>query len=146
MKTTKKEVKAHVVKARAKLERKVLQARDEMFRKRDDHRFSINRRRSECRKLMVDGVLVSDDDELRNCWKDHFSELSQSKIPVNVANKNESDLADMEALSHGFEDLILDYPTTSEEIERALKRLKLSKSAGADGLSAEHLKYAGTSP
>ena len=48
----------------------------------------------------------------------------------------------MEAMSHGFNDFILDTPFTVEEIENALKKLKTKRSGGADGLVyiAEHLK------
>ena len=48
-------------------------------------------------------------------------------------------MANMEAMSHGFEDFILDCPITIEEIESALKKVK-TRSEGADGLLAEHLK------
>ena len=49
----------------------------------------------------------------------------------------------MEAMSHGFEDLILDTHFTTEEVENALKKLKTKRSGGADGLLAEHLKRGG---
>ena len=51
-----------------------------------------------------------------------------------------SDVGYMEAMSHGFEDFILDYPIT---IEIAIKKLKTRRSGGADGLLAEHLKHGG---
>ena len=46
----------------------------------------------------------------------------------------------MKALSHGLEDSILDCPITIEEIESALKKLKLRRSGRAE---AEHLKNGG---
>ena len=49
----------------------------------------------------------------------------------------------MEALSRGYEDLILDYDFTVDEIKFALKHLKSNKSGGADGLDAEHPKFGG---
>ena len=53
------------------------------------------------------------------------------------------DISHMEAMSYGFEDGILNIPFTVEEIEYALMKLKTKKSAGADGLFAEHLKHGG---
>ena len=47
----------------------------------------------------------------------------------------------MEAMSHGFEDLILDTPFTTEEVENALRKLKTKRSGAADGLLPEHLKH-----
>ena len=56
----------------------------------------------------------------------------------------ESKVAQMEAMSHGFEDFLLDSPMTSEEIESALRKMKSRRSWGADrGLLAEHLKNGG---
>ena len=47
-----------------------------------------------------------------------------------------SKVAQMEAMSHGFEDFLLDSPMTSEEIESALRKMKSRRSGGADGLLA----------
>ena len=49
----------------------------------------------------------------------------------------------MEALSRRYEDFILDYDFTVDEIECALMHLKSNKSGGADGLDAEHLMFVG---
>ena len=49
----------------------------------------------------------------------------------------------MEAMSHGFEDFILDCPITVKEVEGALKRLKTESSGGGSGPLAEHLKNGG---
>ena len=54
-----------------------------------------------------------------------------------------SDVGYMEAILHGFEYFILDYPITIEETEIAVKKLKTRRSGGADGLLAEHLKHGG---
>ena len=56
MKTTRNEVKLHVRKCRAKQERITIQARDDMFRTKDERRFNIHQWRTECRKFMVDGL------------------------------------------------------------------------------------------
>ena len=41
--------------------------------------------------------------------------------------------------SSGNEDTLLDVPFVSEEVDSVLKKLKLSKAAGHDGIQAEHL-------
>ena len=63
----------------------------------------------------------------------------------NVRNKiNDSDtINNMDALSHGNEDFILDHEFTEDEIHYALNHLKSNKNGGADGLVAKQLKYGG---
>ena len=145
MKTARNEVKSHVRKCRAKQERITIQARDEMFRTKDERCFNTHQRKTECRKLVVNGVSITDDDGLRTCWKNCFANLAQSKTSKSESDmdQDENDMARMEAMSHGFEDFILDYPTSIEEVESALKKLKTRRSGGADGLLAEHLKNGG---
>ena len=41
------------------------------------------------------------------------------------------------------EDMVLDTPFTTEEVDNALRRLKSGKAAGHDMLQPEHLKYGG---
>ena len=47
-------------------------------------------------------------------------------------------LSEMEASSFGNNEQLLDTEICVEEIEKALKNLKLGKSGGLDGLSPEH--------
>ena len=141
MKAAKYEVKLYVRKCRARQERKVIQTRDEMFKNKDDRRFNIHQKRSHCRKLIVDGKSVTEEDDLLKCWKDYFSNLAQTQ--AGNSDLSDLDISHMEAMSHGFEDLILDTPFTTEEVENALRKLKTKRSGGADGLLAEHLKYGG---
>ena len=54
-------------------------------------------------------------------------------------------LTTLEANSFTHNDHILDTHVVTEEIEFALKALKLGRSKGTDGLKAEHLIYRGTS-
>jgi hypothetical protein len=39
-----------------------LQARDDMLRSKDERRFNLRRKRMECKKLVVDGTPITDDD------------------------------------------------------------------------------------
>ena len=141
MKVARNDVKTYVRSSRAKMERKVIQARDNMFRERDERRFDIYQKKTQCRKLVVDGNPIIDEAELLSCWKNHFSNLAHSQTRE---AKTECDDY-MVAMSHGYEDFILDYDFTEDEIEYALKRLKSNKSGGADGLVTEHLKHGGHS-
>ena len=45
--------------------------------------------------------------------------------------------------SFNNEDYLLDVPFTSKEVDSVLKKLKLGKAAGHNGVQAEHLKYGG---
>ena len=139
MKDTRNEVKSYVRKGRAKAERKLIQARDDMFKTKDERRFNIHQKKTHCRKLVVNGASITDEEELLECWKNHFSDLMQTQ----TLEIGDSGINKMEALSHGYEDFILDYDFTVDEIECALKHLKSNKSGGADGLDAEHLKFGG---
>ena len=53
-------------------------------------------------------------------------------------------LETLEATSIIQDDQILDSEILVEEVEVSLRLLKLGRSKGADGLSAEHLIYGGT--
>ena len=128
------------------LERITIQARDEMFKTKDERCFSIHQCKTECRKLVMNGVSITDDDGLRTSWKNYFANLAQSQASESESNQDldEDDIAQMEAMLHGFEDFIPDFPITVEEVESALKRLKTGRSGwGGNGLLAEHLKNGG---
>ena len=101
----------------------------------------LPKEKTQCRKLVVNGASITDEEELYmlECWKNHFSDLVQTQ----TSETGDSGINKMEALSRGYEDFILDYDFTVDEIECALKHLKSNKSGGADGLDAEHLKFGG---
>ena len=69
---------------------------------------------------------------------DYFTTLAQ--IQACTSNCHDLDVPHMEAMFHGFDDLILDTPFTVEEVENALTKRR----GGADGLVAEHLKHGGS--
>ena len=81
---------------------------------------------------------------LLTAWKDHFQTLSAA---------NQESFAEMccseeevEGLLRGSpsnEDYLLDIPFEPAEIDSVLKKLKLGKAAGHDGVQAEHVKYGG---
>ena len=98
----------HVRKCRAKQEKKIIQARNDMFRTKYERPFNIHRRKIQCRKLVVNGISITDDDGLRKSWKDYFATLAQSQTSRSELNQDENDIAQMETMSHGFEDSIFD--------------------------------------
>ena len=104
-----------------------------MFRTKDEGRFNMYRRNTEYKRLIVNGILVTYDDELRTCWMNYFANLAQSQTSKSELDQNDSDTVNMEAMSHGFDDLVLDCPINTEDIESALRKLKTRRSGGADG-------------
>ena len=58
----------------------------------------------------MNGISITDDDGLRTCWKNCFAKLTLSQTSESESNQDESDMAHMETMSHGFEDFILDCP------------------------------------
>ena len=138
MKECKRQVKTFVSECRAKSERKEIQKRDLLFKNKDNRRFHRPKKHFVCQKLHVNGKIVTNREELLQCWKKHFTVLS-------ISNSDTFGIVDtnLEALSHGLDDQIMDVEFTFEEVEDVVKQLKTGKSAGADGLQPEHLKYGG---
>ena len=72
----------------------------------------------QCRKLIINGASMTDEDVLLDCWKNHFSNLVQTQ----TSETNDSDIInDMDAPSHENEDFILDHKFTADKIEHALR-------------------------
>ena len=72
MKDARNEVKSYVRKCRAKAERKLIQAKDDMFKTKDERRFNIYQKKTQCGKLVVNGASITDEEELLECWKKSF--------------------------------------------------------------------------
>ena len=77
-------------------------------------------------------------------WTQHFQSLSESQGEENSALQ-ESVRQTSTLLSATFqkEEVFLDVPFSTEEVEHTVNKLKLKKSAGPDNLTAEHLKLGG---
>ena len=80
--------------------------------------------------------------QLLSLRNNYFSDLASSRD--NDASLATNSLETLEATSIIQDDQILDAEILVEEVEVALRLLKLGRSKGADGLSAEHLIYGGT--
>ena len=82
-----------------------------------------------------DGRLLTQEDEVRGSWEEHFNEVLN--IPCNVPADEtlEEDLQAAENLKN-----INPEPPTREEIRRNLKRMQNNKAPGIDGITAEMWK------
>ena len=92
----------------------------------------------------MNGALVSDPSQLLQAWTQHFQSLAKSQEEKNHALK-ESIKQSSPLLSATFqkEEVFLDVPFSTEEVEHTVNKMKLKKSAGPDNLTAEHLKFGG---
>ena len=125
-------------------ERKRIQRREHMFKTNAHLCFRTPQRRgmSQCNGLRIDGVLVTDRDELLQHWNTHFTNLSQSRFyaePELMSLKQQ--LPSLISSSFEKEEHFLDVPFTQEEVDFAIQKLKLNKPSGPDDLTAEHLRY-----
>ena len=89
---------------------------------------------------MVDGQPVSNICDILHHFKAFLKSLAQSHLP---SAEESSASAAMEQLSFSNGEQLLDTEICVEEIENALKLLKLGKYGGLDGLSPEHIVYGG---
>ena len=112
----------------------------------DTRRYRLpGRKKYRCSRLRVDGVVVSDEDELREVWAAHFRKLSESRVGgVCGLQELESTVNDdmaRESLSN--EECVLDVPFTFDEVSNVVRKLKRGKAGGYDGILAEHLIWGG---
>ena len=148
MKESRRTVKKHIATCRAQKERSNIQKRDLLFKNCSNHHFRIFKPHSVCSKLLDNNNQpVTDPIEIAELFKSYFSLLAsppniQTSAPVSAAAQP---LMTLEANAFTHNDHILDTHVVTEEIEFALKALKLGRSKGTDGLKAEHLIYGGTS-
>ena len=69
---------------RAREERKCIQRRDEMFESNHSRHFQSNyKKKVSCTKLLSDGKVISDPDELVAVWESYFKSLATSKCSSN---------------------------------------------------------------
>ena len=82
--STKKAVRSYLNKHRANLEHKRLEKVDLMFNENNPNRYRVSKqRKTECSKLLSNGILVTGTSELQNCWKMHFCTLGKSNRDSN---------------------------------------------------------------
>ena len=111
-----------------------------MFQRNHPLRFKSSNPKAECTKLVVDGQSVTDTNGILNAFRSFFGSLAQSEVPCTEQN---TALSEMEVSSFCNNEHLLDTEICVEEIENALKTIKLGKSGGLDSLSFEHVVYGG---
>ena len=141
----KRAVQQHLNKQRARMERKLIQQRDDMFSSNHPRRFkSMNQAKPACEKLLVNDSLITDSEDLVTIWSNHFISQGKSQSSSNESlNLIQSDVHDFESVSLSEGDHVLDTAIEVEEVEFAINRLKRNRAGGPDKLSPEHLKFSG---
>ena len=88
---------------------------------------------------------MQDPEHLLNLWANHFKVLVRSHLQEDLENSGERmrKTEELESLFHLNEEFLLNVPFTSDEVTRAVHKLKRRKSPEPDGLMAEHLKAGG---
>jgi len=123
-----------------------MQRREKLFVHQDNRRFwTPQRNKSRCSKLIVGEEVVQEPERLLEAWANHFRALAESRLNGSSDAQGMwlEKIRQFEASSHRNEEYLLDVPFTTEEVLRAVSKLKKRKAPGHDGLSAEHLKAGG---
>ena len=96
---------------------------------------SVSRNKKVCTPTKVDDRVG--DKEITDMWRNHYSTLP---------NSVHSSIIDKDSVLSYLNDCSSEYSAISisvDDVSNGLKLVKLGKSCGVDGLSAEHFMYAG---
>ena len=126
-------------------ERKRIQRFDEKFKLKSSSRFRIpSTKTRQSPSLRVNQEVATDPKTILTAWEDHFRAISSASTELSsVMCSSEQEINKMMLDSFNNENCLLDVPFVPEEVDSVLKKLKLGKAAGHDGVQAEHLKYGG---
>ena len=129
----------------ANSERKRIQRFDDKFKQKSSSRFRIpSTKTRQSPSLRVNQEVATYPKTILAAWEDHFRAISSANTELSsVMCSSEQEINKMMHDSFNNEDYLLDVPFTSEEVDSVLKKLKLGKAAGHDGVQGEHLKYGG---
>ena len=87
---------------------------------------------------------MQDPEYLLKIWAEHFGKLAESRLgDISDGAEQREKMSELELQSHKNEEYLLDVPFTTEEVSRAVSKLKKKKAPGPDGLLAEHLRAGG---
>ena len=126
----------------ASLTRQNIQRRDLMFKMKDRNRFKLHNNSTPCSKINLDNHTTSDPSEICSAFRSYFCSLSASRIAPNVSKSKINSLFQE---SFENENSILHDEINISDVSSAVKSLKAGKTAGPDGVTAEHIKYGGIS-
>ena len=131
-----KKVRRHVALCCAREDRAKIQAWDILFRKSNHSCFRSPNPRTECKGLRINNNICTDSQVIANHFRSYFKHLATSSQSPSLMEA-ESIIPDLEISSFLNCEGILDTEIALEEIEDALKTLKLGKSGGIDSLDPE---------
>ena len=141
---SKKKVRQFVTSCRARSERVKIQSRDLLFKENNRNQFKSSTTKAECRGHKIGSDICTDSQVIADHFCDHFAKLAVSSPSSPVPLRNAaSDVSRIEVTSFLSYDNILDYEILVEEIEGALKTIKLGKSGGVNCLDPEHIYFGG---
>ena len=91
------------------------------------------------------GNVVYELDEVLNVWSEHFDKLSNPRYDPSYSASNFKRVNDFvsEAITREEKSEFLESPFTEKEISCVISKLNLGKTPGFDGVSSEHVRYAG---
>ena len=91
------------------------------------------------------GKVVHEVRDVLEVWRQHFSRLGTPKVSQEYNQVHYEDVTHfvMEYNREVGDDMFLDRPFARDEVDTAIKALHFGKATGYDGVSAEHLFYAG---
>ncbi|MFU7503053.1 MAG: reverse transcriptase domain-containing protein [Candidatus Tisiphia sp.] len=89
-----------------------------------------------------DGESLTNTEKIANCFNKYFSNIAEETLKANNINSNRVSTT-LRVQSAPGEKLTTLHPTTTDEMNRVLRSLKCSTSAGTDGISTKILKYCG---
>ena len=145
-KTTKKNVRHHLSKCRAQVDRIKIQMRDQSFRSNPPRCFQTRSQKKEGASFLINGSPTSDLSAVLPHWANHFASLSKSKCSLDPnLQRFSNSIHKIEYETYSEEDTILDTSFAPEEVSAAIILLKKGSSAGPDLLSPCRLLYAGPS-
>ena len=127
----------------ANSERKRIERFDNKIKQKSSSHFRIpSTQTRQSPSLRVNQEVATDPNPILAAWEDHFRAISSASIEhSSVMCSPEEDINKMMHDSFSNEDSLLDVPFVSEEVDSVLKKLKLCKAAGHDGVQIEQLKY-----
>ena len=119
---------------------------DQKLKRNSTNHFKTSRITNHGSTLRVNGSITSDSSTILNDRENYFKEISARSIEDHspLLLEAEQQMTHLLYNSRENEDLVLETPFTTKEIDHVLCNLKPGKAPGHDQVQPEHLKYGGT--
>ena len=82
---------------------------------------------------IIDQEFVTDTKTILDMWEDHFLSANSGQSTATYSSEDEVEPLMLNSLDN--EDYLFDVPFVAEEVDSVLKKLKLGKAAGHDGIT-----------